>query len=226
MWNKLSHDKWTIIYRSKVSDKAIYNHEHADLLHFMIEYDDIQILIDSGRSSYKFDDVHFDAFKSQYHNSVTIDKLSYQPEYSKYFPNDYYHSNFDVAVKQDNDILKITFNGTGFNRIDRMIQFKREVMLTNKYLLITDISMSPYTHIIDNYFHISKDFFYDLDNDVLTNNVSNLTIRYSGKCKFLSQDNKLTNGSEKYGEIYKKSVLHSTEKIDSNRKIINKFEIV
>ena len=225
MWDKITFSDWEITYRKMNSFDNIASHEHTDYLHFIINYMGHPLLIDSGLASYMSDHKHANARNAEYHNSLLIDDHSYKPFKNKVFSDNYYASENSVTKTESESECKVILKTSGFNRIDKNINFERHIMINNKSLTITDISSSKINHKIENYFHFDPNLRFMKDNELFKFKVEDVSFEFINYDNEISNNN-LNQSSTQYGKTQLKRVLYSINTINNKRPIIHKLNIL
>jgi len=225
MWDKISFFEWEITFRKANSFDNIANHEHTDYLHFIVNYMGHPILIDSGLASYMSDHEHADARNAEYHNSLLIDDCSYKPFKNRLFSNKYYESKNTVTKTELKSGYKVVLKTSGFNRIDKNINFERHIMIDNKSLTISDISSSKFNHKIENYFHFDPKLRFMNDSELFKFTVKDVSFEFVNYKNEISNNN-LNQSSMQYGKTQLKRVLYSKNTINNKRAIIHKLNIL
>ena len=225
MWDKIIFSDWEIIYRKSNSFKNIENHEHIDYLHFVVNYMGYPILIDSGLASYMSNHIHTNARNAEYHNSLLIDDYAYMPMKKKIFPDKYYAtSNSSIKTKTETG-YKLILKTSGFNRIDKNIDFERHLLVEDKSLAIIDNSNSKNDHKIENYFHFDSNLNFIKDSGAFKFSLNDTSM------EFINHDNELSNNvlnvfSKQYGSTELKRVLNSKSIINDTNSIIHRMNIL
>ncbi|MBH44250.1 MAG: hypothetical protein CMD88_02185 [Gammaproteobacteria bacterium] len=223
MWEKTNFNKWSLIMRS--SDKFSYlpNHEHHDLLHFVLFYNELPVLVDSGRASYNPIDVHAKSYLPEYHNSIRIDGLGYIPDSKHLYPNNYNYQDSNIITKVENKTLEILIRTQGFNRIDNKINFTRRILVNQNKIEIIDSSQSLKSHVIDNYFHFHPQVKINKDKNNYSFKINNKYFIFSPVNK--NKDKDISYFSNEYGHIEEKFVIHNTHTISKDNEIRHNLEI-
>ncbi len=225
MWGKINYSNWEIIYRKRNRFVNIENHEHQDYLHFTANYMGYPVLIDSGLASYMKNHIHSNARSAEYHNSILIDGYAYTPSNMKAFPDEYNNpDNLSKETKIKNG-YKLILKTSGFDRIDKTINFERHILIDNESLTIIDNSNSEVNHRIENYFHFDNNLNFLDDPNYFKFNLNNSTIEFMNHTKEL-KDSKLNIYSKQYGITEKKKVLSSTNIINSSTPVIHRLNII
>ena len=225
MWDKISFSEWEITFRKANSFDNIANHEHTDYLHFIVNYMGHPILIDSGLASYMSDHEHADARNAEYHNSLLIDDCSYKPFKNRLFPNTYYESKNIVTKTELQSGYKVVLKTSGFNRIDKNINFERHLIIDNKSLTISDMSSSKTNHKIENFFHFDPNLRFIKDSGFFKFNIEDVSFEFINYNNEISNNN-LNQSSTQYGKTQLKRVLYSINTINNKKPIIHKLNIL
>ncbi len=224
MWDKITFADWEIIYRKTDSFDNIASHEHTDYLHFIVNYMGYPILVDSGLASYMPDHKHASARNAEYHNSLLIDNLSYKPLKNRVFPDRYYASKNSAIKTELQSGCKVVLKTSGFNRIDKDINFERHLMIDRKSLAISDISLSKTNHKIENYFHFNPKLKFINDSGAFKFNIKDISFKFMN-CNNEILNSRLNQFSKQYGKTQSKKVLNSVNTINNKRAIIHKINI-
>ena len=225
MWDKIIFSDWEIIFRKVNSFDNIASHEHTDYLHFIINYMGHPILIDSGLASYMSDHKHANARNSEYHNSLLIDDYSYKPLKNRIFSDKYYASKNSATKTELESGCKVILKTSGFNRIDKNINFERHIMIDNKSITISDKSSSKINHKIENYFHFDPNLRFMKDSALFKFKVEDVSFEFIN-CNNEISNNNLNQSSIQYGKTQLKRVLYSKNTINNKRAIIHKLNIL
>ena len=225
MWDKVTFSNWEVIYRKSNSFDNVANHEHIDYLHFIVNYMGHPVLVDSGLASYMPNHPHAAARNSEYHNSLLIDNFSYKPFKSRIFSNKYYASTNSAIKTELKSGYKVVLKTSGFNRIDKDINFERHLMIDNKSLTISDISLSKINHEIKNYFHFDSNLQFINDSKLFKFNIENTLFEFINFSDEISNDN-LNQYSKQYGKTQSQRVLNSINTINNKKPIIHKLNIL
>ena len=225
MWDKIIFSDWEIIYRKNNSFENIEAHEHIDYLHFIVNYMGYPVLIDSGLASYMSNHIHANARNAEYHNSLLIDDYAYMPMKNKIFPDKYYVMSNSSAKIETQTGYKIVLKTSGFNRIDKNINFERHLLVEDKSLTIVDNSNSKNDHKIENYFHFDSNLKFIKDSGSFKFSLNGISM------KFINHDNELSNNdlnicSKQYGSTELKRVLNSKSIINDANPIIHRISII
>ena len=225
MWDKIIFSDWEIIYRKSNSFENIENHEHIDYLHFVVNYMGYPILIDSGLASYMSNHIHAKARNAEYHNSLLIDDYAYMPMKKKIFPDKYYVAcNSSIKTKTETG-YKLILKTSGFNRIDKNIDFERHLLVEDKSLTIVDNSNSKNDHKIENYFHFDSNLQFIKNSGSFRFSLNDTSMEFMNHNNQLS-NNHLNIGSKQYGSTELKKVLNSKNIINDNNPIIHRINII
>ena len=225
MWDKIIFSDWEIIYRKSNSFKNIENHEHIDYLHFVVNYMGYPILIDSGLASYMSNHIHAKARNAEYHNSLLIDDYAYMPMKKKIFPDKYYVAcNSSIKTKTETG-YKLILKTSGFNRIDKNINFERHLLVEDKSLTVIDNSNSKNDHKIENYFHFDSNLQFIKNSGSFRFSLNDTSMEFMNHNNQLS-NNHLNIGSKQYGSTELKKVLNSKNIINDNNPVIHRINII
>jgi len=230
MWKKINFNLWSIVLKEDENNITEYNHGHHDFLHLNLSYDDMPILIDTGRASYSSKDKHGNSYLPEYHNSIRINGLGYKPDILKLYPIDYYKHTHNLKIIEDVNRKRIIISTDGFNRIDKKINFIRQIDLYTDYVSITDISNSMDNHVIENFFHFDKKVrILNEDNlGLLINNKKNFQFTWNNvintKFKKTYKDD-MNYISTKYGETTPAKFLHNAQYFNCHNQVIHKLTV-
>ena len=225
MWDKIIFSDWEIIYRKSNSFENIENHEHIDYLHFVVNYMGCPILVDSGLASYMSNHIHANARNAEYHNSLLIDDYAYMPMKKKIFPDKYYVAcNSSIKTKTETG-YKLILKTSGFNRIDKNIDFERHLLVEDKSLTVIDNSNSKNDHKIENYFHFDSNLQFIKNSGSFRFSLNDTSMEFMNHNNQLS-NNHLNIGSKQYGSTELKKVLNSKNIINDNNPIIHRINII
>ena len=212
MWEKINFKNWDIIYKQSEDYIDTPNHSHFDFLSFMLFHKKSPILIDCGRSSYNKYNVHYDAYMPKYHNTITLDELSYKPYHYNRYPMEYYeHSSYTKKTINDSSI-NIEMITDGFNRIDDTLKYKRVLSMMDDVFKVTDCFTSNNAHTVKNFFHFHNSLKVKSYNDYIELLNIDEKFKFSNSTKNLEiiTKNKMNHNSNVYGNIAIHPVAVST----------------
>ena len=212
MWEKISFKNWDIIYKKNEDFIDTLNHSHFDFLSFILFHKNSPILIDCGRGSYYKSNVHYDAYMPKYHNTITLDELSYKPYHYNRYPKEYYtHCCYTKKIINDSSV-NIEMTTDGFKRIDSSLKYKRIISITDNFFKVTDCFSANNTHSLKNFFHFHNSFKVELYNDYIELSNRNSRYKFSNNTKNLKviTKNEMNNNSNTYGTVTKHPVFIST----------------
>tara|TARA_B110000858_G_C17785371_1_gene466978 strand:+ start:45 stop:749 length:705 start_codon:yes stop_codon:yes gene_type:complete len=229
MWNSLSHNKWRILFKTDETKMTPFNHNHLDYYSFILIYDDIVILNDSGGSSYDPKLKDTDARLPEYHNSIKIEGLGYKPNNIRYLTDKYINCTFRTKINKKPDCLEISFMSSGFNRIDENISFTRLISIYDSTVLILDNSFSNKEYSIEHYFHFPVNSEIKKSNSHIDIIIDNQKIKMTSNNMdktIINQNKYLRYYSEQYSRRSLKNYIKSNSMISKGNPISYTIEVV
>ena len=230
MWKNLEYKKWRILFKADESKMTPFNHNHLDYYAFILIHDNKVILTDSGGSSYDPKLKDADARLPEYHNSIRIKNLGYKPDNSRYLTKKYIDCTFRTTIKENKGSLEINLMSTGFNRIDKDINFTRTIKINESITSIEDRSFSENIYPIDHYFHFPiKSGICNSENYSNINideKIIRMTYDDSHKDIEINKNKFLRYYSEQYNRRDLKNYVKINSSISITKPIIYKFEVI
>ena len=228
MWCKNNIYDWCIIYKKNEDLINNPNHSHYDFFSFYLFHHNMPIMIDSGRGSYQTSLPHYNSHYPEYHNSILLNNLSYKPFMTNTLPKKYVESICYVNETSNSDEYTIDMYATGFNRINRKINFKREITLSRNSFIISDMIFSHKSFLINNFFHFDNSLKIDNRKKEFYINNNSFKYRFSNNRDNVKQitGTDLNNVSYKYGAFENKKVLSSENIIAIDNAISHKLQIL
>ncbi len=227
MWKKIEYGLWSLVLKENEDKIGFYNHSHHDFLHLNLNYDQIPILIDTGRGSYSDTRAHSKSYLPEYHNSVRINGLGYKPDNMRLYPPEYINHIHDIKIDELDEKLKITIFTNGFNRIDKEINFKREVSLYKDRVVIKDISEAKKSYLIENFFHFNNNLeIVDKKTNLLTNGKNKFRFISNNSCteyKNSIYNKDLYYISRQYGELEESFGYYISQNFNLDESITHKI---
>ena len=112
-------------------------------------YKDNEVFSDTGRLNY----LNLNYIFAENHNSITLNDLGLIPN-KRQLPFKYLISKNKIKIFNKRNYLEIRLEMSGFNRINKNINWIRKIFLYNKKIEIIDhIKNCPSNIIVKSYFH-------------------------------------------------------------------------
>ena len=230
MWKNLEYKQWRILFKEDESKMTPFNHNHLDYYAFILMYNNKIVLTDSGGSSYDLKLKDIDARLPEYHNSIRVKNLGYKPDNSKYFTKRYIDCSFRTTIKESKESLEINLMSTGFNRIDKEINFTRMIKIEEFVTTIEDRSFSKNSYPIEHYFHFpvgSKiSNFKNYSNISIDEKMIRMTYDENHQGIEINKNKFLRYYSEQYNCRDFKNYIKINSSISTIKPIIYKFEVI
>ena len=152
-WYKIKKFNHKIFFKlSEIEPKNYPGHFHYDQGHFIYLYKDNEVFSDTGRLNY----LNLNYIFAENHNSITLNDLGLIPN-KRQLPFKYLISKNKIKIFNKRNYLEIRLEMSGFNRINKNINWIRKIFLYNKKIEIIDhIKNCPSNIIVKSYFHTKK----------------------------------------------------------------------
>ena len=130
-------------------------HYHEDLGHFSLFKSGLPVLIDGGRKNYSDDKWGRFGLRPEAHNTITIDDYGLLPHSPTRFPTNYYNRPYTVTGSENEEVLQIDIETTGFDRIHQALSWCRTIRIHKEYSEVQDMIEGIDQRLITTFFHFA-----------------------------------------------------------------------
>ena len=128
-------------------------HHHQDFGHFILYIHGRPVLVDGGRITYRNNDWGRFGCYPEAHNTILVDGFGLVPRRLKRYPVSYSEFDFSIDVCKTNESFKIVISASGFRRIGHNIEWKRQILLSEKKFEVVDELDGTGNHQFNSFFH-------------------------------------------------------------------------
>jgi hypothetical protein len=154
-WYRSDFGPWTLLLRAnEMGVPEHVGHQHNDYYHFVLYHEGRPFLVDSGRRSYRNDDVWGPYGKSaRAHNSFCIDGFGVVPERWNRYPSWYGQIPQKAEWKDSSDESRILLTSEGFSRLTSPVKVGRTLELKKESFALEDSFLGSGKRMIEHFFH-------------------------------------------------------------------------